>query len=154
MKRLLWLGLLFTSISWLFFIPIFTTPDWKMGIFFLIIGILCNILALWKNKPLQIHKKYLILLIPLILSILIINYPYNIGMIVLTIGVLLHGIKNQLLRCKKANALIAGISLTGIVLTIQTALFPFYTIFVSHVHRVDFLSPIVSIIGNLSLIHI
>ena len=131
MKRLLWLGLLFTSISWLFFIPIFTTPDWKMGIFFLIIGILCNILALWKNKPLQIHKKYLILLILLILSILIINYPYNIGMIVLTIGVLLHGIKNQLLRCKKANALIAGISLTGIVLIIQTVLFPFYTIFIS-----------------------
>ncbi len=146
-KRLLWLGLLFISTSWLFFIPIFTIPDWKIGTFFLAVGIICNILAFWKNRPKQINKKYLILLIPLLISILIINYPYNIGPIVLTIGLLLYAITNQL-KIEKANAMIAGISLTGIVLTIQTALLPFYSIFVSHGHRIDILSPVVSIFGN------
>ncbi|MCK5261576.1 MAG: hypothetical protein KAJ44_05305, partial [Thermoplasmatales archaeon] len=148
MKRLLWLGLLFISASWLFFIPIFTTPDWKTGTFFLIIGIICNILAFWKNKPKQINKKYLILLVPLLISILIINYPYNIGPIVLTIGLLIYAITNQL-KNQKANVMIAGISLTGITLTIQTALLPFYSIFVPHGHRIDILSPVVSIFGNL-----
>ncbi len=147
-KRLLWLGLLFISSSWLFFIPIFTTPDWKIGIFFLAVGILCNILAFWKNKPKQISKKYPILIIPLSISILIINYPYNIGLIILTIGFLICAITNQL-KYEKANVIITGISLTGITLTIQTALFPFYGIFVSHGHRIDILSPVVSIFGNL-----
>ena len=147
-KRLLWLGLLFISSSWLFFIPIFTNPDWKLGICFLAVGILCNILAFWKNKPEQISKKYLILIIPLSISILIINYPYNIGLIILTIGFLICAITNQL-KYEKANVIITGISLTGITLTIQTALFPFYSIFVSHGHRIDILSPVVSIFGNL-----
>ena len=147
-KRLLWLGLLFISSSWLFFIPIFTNPDWKLGICFLAVGILCNILAFWKNKPEQISKKYLILIIPLSISILIINYPYNIGLIILTIGFLICAITNQL-KYEKANVIITGISLTGITLTIQTALLPFYSIFVSHGHRIDILSPVVSIFGNL-----
>ena len=105
-----------------------------MGVFFLAIGILCNTLGLWKNKSKQIDKKYLIILIPLLISILIINYPYNIGLIVLTIGLLLYAIMNHLLKYEKANTVITGISFTGIILIIQTALFPFYTIFVSHGH--------------------
>ena len=112
------------------------------------VGILCNILAFWKNKPKQISKKYPILIIPLSISILIINYPYNIGLIILTIGFLICVITNQL-KYEKANVIITGISLTGITLTIQTALLPFYSIFVSHGHRIDILSPVVSIFGNL-----
>ncbi|EMR75303.1 hypothetical protein MBGDF03_01113, partial [Thermoplasmatales archaeon SCGC AB-540-F20] len=102
-----------------------------------------------ENKPKQISKKYPILIIPLSISILIINYPYNIGLIILTIGFLICAITNQLKIMKKANVIITGISLTGITLTIQTALFPFYSIFVSHGHRIDILSPVVSIFGNL-----
>ncbi|UCD12922.1 MAG: hypothetical protein JSW60_04975 [Thermoplasmatales archaeon] len=148
MKRLLWLGLLFISSSWLFFIPIFTSTEWKTGVFFLTIGILCNIIALRKDKPKQIDKKHLVLLIPLVLSILIINYPYNIGLIVLAIGLLVYAVTNQL-KYEKTHAVIAGISLSGVIFTIQTALFPFYSIIVSHGHRIDILSPIVSSVGNL-----
>jgi hypothetical protein len=112
------------------------------------IGIICNILAFWNNKSKQISRKYLILIIPLLISILFINYPYNIGLIILLIGFFICSVTNQL-KYEKVNVLIVGILLTGIILTIQTALFPFYSIFVTHGHRIDILSPIVSIFGNL-----
>ena len=147
MKRLLWIGLAFLSISWLFFIPIFTTPETNTGIFFLILGILCNILALWKHDFKKFDNRFLVLVIPILISIFFINYPYNIGLIILTVGLLFYVITNQL-KYKKIQVLSAGISFSGIILIIQTAIFPFYSIFVSHYHRIDILSPIVSIIGN------
>ncbi len=148
MKRLLWLGLLFLSISWLFFIPIFTIPEANTGIFFLILGILCNILALWKNDYGKFDNRYLVLIIPILISIFFIHFPYNIGLIILVIGLLFYTITNQL-KNKKIQVISAGVSFSGIILIIQTAIFPFYSIFVSHFHRIDILSPIVSIIGNL-----
>jgi len=149
MKRLLWLGLVFLSISWLFFVPIFTLPDYTMGFIFLIIGIVCNILAFWKHEFKKAEKKYLLVVIPLLLSLLIIPLPYSLGAIILTIGILIYGAKTYLLKQEKANWIVIGISLSGIILTIQTFLLPLYSIFVSHGHRVDALSPIVSSVGSL-----
>jgi len=146
MKRLLWLGLLFISTSWLFFIPIFTVPDWTMGIVFLSLGLLFNIVGLWKQKPIEIHEKYFVFLIPLIISLIVIPYPYNVGVFVLTIGLLLYAITH---RFEKANFVATGMFLSGLILTFQTALFLVYTIIVSHVHRIDFFSPVASFVGNL-----
>ena len=149
MKQLLWLGLFFTSASWLFFIPIFTVSDPKIGIFLILLGILCNTFSFWKNKPIHIHKKYLIFLIPLLISLLIIDYPYNTGLVVLILGFFLATVSNQLLHRGKVYAAAMGITLAGIILIIQTALFPFYTLFVSHGHRIDILSPVISFFGGL-----
>ncbi len=148
MKRLLWLGIFFNSASLLYFIPIFTIPDWKLGLLLLMLGTIFNILAFWDNKIKQINKKYLFLLIPLLISLFIITYPYNIGLIILTIILLLFAIAYKF-NYEKTNVLIFGLSLTGITLIIQTAMLPLYSIFVSHGHRIDILSPIVSIFGNL-----
>ena len=148
MKRLLWLGIFFNSVSLLFFIPVFTTPDWKLGLFLIILGMIFNILSFRNYKIKQINKKYLFLLIPLFISLFIITYPYNIGLIALTVALLLFAIAYKL-NFKKTNVVIFGLSLTGITLTIQTAMLPLYSIFVSHGHRIDILSPIVSIFGNL-----
>lgn len=149
MKRLLWLGLFFLSISWLFSLPIFTTPQPIYSILFLVLGVLCNILSFWKSGSIQIDKRYLVFLIPLIFSILIINYPYNIGLIILTLGIFLPFATNRLLNCSKTCAAAKGMILSGIILSIQTAFLPLYSIFVSHGHRVDALSIPVSFFGNL-----
>jgi len=148
-KRLLWPGLIFLSTSWLFFIPIFTLPDYNLGLIFLIIGIICNVFAFWKNHFEKIDKKYFIILIPLLISILIIPFPYNIGPIILTIGALLYTIKIYLFKSEKANWIPLGISLSGVILTLQTLFLPFYSIFAAHNHRVDVFSPIVSSLSGL-----
>lgn len=148
MKRLLWLGILFTSTSWLFFNKIFTIPEPQYGYLFLALGILCNIAALLKNPFQKIDKKYFVALIPLIISTIIINSPYNISLIILVIGLVIYAITNQL-KYKKIQILGLGTTLTGIILVIQTAIFPIYSIVTSHGHRIDILSPIVSIVGNI-----
>ena len=51
MKRFLWLGILFLSASWLFFIPQFTIPDAIIGTLFVILGILCMIGGIWRTVP-------------------------------------------------------------------------------------------------------
>lgn len=147
-KLLLWPGLLFLSFSWLHIIPIFEKPDYITALFFLVIGMIFNIASFWGEKPGKIDKKYLIILFPLAFFILVVPFPYNLGGIVLTMAILLYGFKNFVLKKEKGNGVLFGISLSGIILIIQTLFHPLYTIFVSHGHRIDFLSPIVSIIGN------
>lgn len=150
MKRFFWLGLLFLSTSWLFFIPQFTTPDIMLGIIVLILGLLCMIGGIWRIVPKYIDKKYVFLVVPLILALLIVPYPYNIGLVVLTIGLLLIPEFNKV---KTAQAIPLGITLSGVVLLLQTAVFPLYMVFASHGHRVDILSPIISSVGSLFGLH-
>ena len=149
MKRFLWLGLIFLSISWLFFIPIFNEPDWTIGMIFLILGIIFNILGFWKDNCKEIDRKYSVIIIPLFLSILVIPLPYSLGLIVLTIGIILYMLKSLTFKSEKANQFFLGMSFSGLILTLQMLLFPLYSIIVSHGHRVDFLSSIVSFFGNL-----
>ena len=65
MRRLLWPSLLFLSISWLFFIPIFNDPDHITGLIFLIMGIIFLTIGLlnrnkWKEqKPLTEKQRKL-----------------------------------------------------------------------------------------------
>jgi hypothetical protein len=150
MKQLLWLGLLFLSASWLFFIPQFTIPDAILGVLFVILGVLCMIGGVWRTVPQHLDTKYLLLLIPLILALIIVPYPYNLGLVVLTIGLLLSVVFNKV---KTAQAIPLGIALAGVVLLLQTAMFPLYMIFVSHGHRIDLLSPVISLVGNLFGLH-
>ena len=148
MKRLLWLGLLFLSTSWLFFIPIFISSDFIVGLFILIVGIIFITLAFWKDHFEKINKKYLIILIPLLIFIFVIPFPYSLGSIILTVGVLFYCVKIYVLKNEKANWIPLGISLSGVILIVQTLFFPFYFIFSSHNHRVDVLSPVVSSFGG------
>jgi hypothetical protein len=149
MKSILWLGLLLTSSSWLYFIPIFNSPDEKIGILLLILGTICNIIGFWKSKTIYFKERYLILFIPLILSIYIVPYPFNIGIILFTIGFAFSALFRRISLDEKFNMIFKGISLTGFILIVHAAFFPLYQIFVSHGHRADIFSPIISHLGNL-----
>jgi len=149
MKRLLWLGLLFLSTSWLFFVQIFMVPDYNMGLIFLILGIIFSTLAFWKHDFKKLDKKYLLLLIPLLISLIFVPLPFSLGPILLTVGVLLYGLKNYIFKIENANWLFLGISFSGIVLTVQSLFLPIYSTFVAHGHRVDLLSPFTSSTSNI-----
>ena len=150
MRRFLWLGVFLLSMSWLFFISQFTLPDPLIGFVLLILGILCMILGVSHEKITRINRKILLLLIPLVLSFFIVQFPYNLGIIVLTIGLLFLFLMS---RYQRFTPVCLGTSLAGIVLLFQTALFPFYVLFTSHGHRVDILSPLISTLGNILGLH-
>ena len=150
MKRFLWLGILFLSASWLFFIPQFATPDLVAGSLCVIAGILCIIggIRSWVKK--QVEIRYTILLIPLLIALFVVSFPYNLGLIVLVIGLLIS------LFCYKSERIQGvplGISLAGVLLLLQTMVFPLYVSFISHGHRIDILSPVVSSLANLLGFH-
>jgi hypothetical protein len=150
MRRFLWLGLLFLSASWLFFIPQFTIPDTLIGGLFITIGVLCTIAGVSRDVPLQIDNKYALLLFPLLLALLVVPFPYNIGFLLLSFGLLLAVL---CYRLKRAQAVPISIILAGIILLLQTAIFPFYMIFISHGHHIDLLSPIISWVGGVFGLH-
>ena len=150
MKRFLWLGILFLSASWLFFVPQFTIPDFFIGTVFVIIGILCMIGGIWRSVIIPVDITYGFLLIPLIPALILIQFPYNLGLLVLTIGLLLHVL---VYKQKNIRVIPLGIAFSGVVLLIQTIVFPLYITFISHGHRIDLFSPVVSPLANLLGMH-
>lgn len=148
MKRLIWLGLLFLSTSWLFFMPIFEIPNYMLGLVFLSIGVIIFTISFWEQKFVKVDKKFLIILLPLLLSIYILPMPYIIGPIILMMASLLF-VFLHIFKKEKINSAIMGIYFSGVILSIQTFFFPVYSIFVSHGHRIDILSEIISSISGL-----
>lgn len=147
MKKLLWIGLLFLSMSLLFFIPIFNIPDYIIGIAFLAAGIIINTIGFWKHEFKKINLRYLLLIIPLLICIFIVPFPYSLGPIVITIAALIY-ICLHFLGKQNLNWITLGVGFSGFVISVQTLFLPVYTIFVTHGHRVDILSPVVSWIAN------
>jgi len=156
MKKYLWLGLTFLSLSWLFIIPIFATPDLIKFFILFLLGIIFNILSFeekevsWKNEIKEFNKKYLLVLIPFIFSIFVIPLPYIIGPVLIVIAMLLgiaifyfKSFKEQITKIS------LGIGISGLILTIQAFFIPIYVIISSHIHRADFLSGCISSICNL-----
>ena len=85
----------------------------------------------------------------MLISLYIIPFPFNLGPLVLTVGMLLFALNKIIMKEKLPNWAFFGISFSGIVLTVQTLFLPIYSIFVSHGHRFDFLSPFASSTGGL-----
>lgn len=150
MRRFLWLGLLFLSTSWLFFIPESNPPDGMKGLLFLLLGISCMCGGMVGNASSSVDKKYMLLVIPLALALLVIPYPYNLGVAVLSIGLLLIPLTST---TKKLRAIPLGIILSGVILTIHAGVLPLYAVFTSHGHRIDLLSPLMSFLGSFIGLH-
>jgi len=145
MKRALWLGVLFLSASWLFLIPQFTIPDVFIGVFFLSIGTLCIIGGLSRLPHIQCDVRYTLLVFPIAFALCFVPFPYNLGLIVLGIGLLAFMLSY---KWKVVQTAALGILLSGILLLLQTIVFPFYVFVVSHGHRVDLLTPLISSLAN------
>ncbi len=148
MRRILWLGILLLSASWLFLIPQFVPPNLPAGFLCIIFGVLCFIIGISSDVKKQTDIRYLLLIIPLITALLFVPFPYNIGLIILSLGLLSSIV---FYRFERLQAIPLGISLAGALLLLQTLTFPFYVSFISHGHRLDFLSsgiaPLMNFLG-------
>ena len=149
MNKSIWFGLIFLSISWIFLIPIFLPTDPSLGIYFIIIACICNILAFYNTKKVDINKKYFLFYIPLIFVLFILPFPFNISIIILLFGGIIYFILKYILHLEKFYLISYGITFTGIIFLFQTAMFPLFTLLSTHFHRVDFLSYPISFLSNL-----
>jgi uncharacterized membrane protein len=146
MKRLIWLGIVILSCSWLFSTNFFGQPNYLNTIIISAIGTVFVIFSMYSRDKFTVHKKYLFLTPLLFIPATIIDYPYNVGFIVLLIGILFYFIS---LNVKKLGFISVGIILSGIVLTVQSAFMPLYIILASHYHRIDIVSPVAAFLCRL-----
>ena len=146
MKRLFWLGIVILSCSWLFSTNFFNRPDVLSSIIAVVIGLLFIVLSTYTKGKFIIDKRYLILFPFLFIPTVLLDYPYNIGFIVILCGVLVYLIS---LKIKKLNFVSLGLILGGAILSLQSAFLPLYILLGSHYHRVDWLSPVASFLCNL-----
>jgi hypothetical protein len=150
LKRLLWLGVFFLSASWCFFIPEFTTPDFVAGTCCLVLGILCSIGGISRYVQHQPDVRFTLLLVPLTVVLAFVPFPYNLGIVILMIGLLISLFSSKFIRFQ---AIPGGLSFAGVLLILQMMIFPFYVSFISHGHRVDILSQVISPLANILGFH-
>ncbi len=149
MKWLSWIGLLLVSSSWLFYLPIFKPEDFVLGSFILLLGLIFNIIAFRKKDIKIVDKRYLIFTIPLLLSLLVIPFPFSIGPLTILLGLVVLGISLKSFSLNRLYQLWPGIFFTGLILTIQTFVFPLYVKIGARFHGSEILASFTNFFGNL-----
>jgi len=145
MRRWLWLGVFFLSASWLFLLGEFVPADWLVGGGLLGLGVVFTVIGAWRSSPYSVPAQ-LLLVVPVGFAAAIITVPYNLGAVVLAVGLLVAELgRRQRLLSRAA----CGVCLAGSLLLLQAGVLVLYAVWVSHGHRVDLLSPVVSGGANL-----
>ncbi|MCD6468176.1 MAG: hypothetical protein J7L32_02550, partial [Thermoplasmata archaeon] len=149
MKRLIWFGLLFFSLGWSFLLPFFYPVDYTLGIASMVVGLLFMLAGAKDFSPIvrRFDKRYTILLIPLVISLFFIGFPFNIGIVILVAAIALYALFDRL-RVKHVFIPL-GLILSGIVLSVQAALIPFYEMVASRYHDCSAISPLMAGLINL-----
>ena len=137
--RIIWLGLLLLSGSWLLLVPVFTPPHWA-GFLLLAAGVILNTIALRGTSISQIDRKYLFAAAPLLISILVVPFPHSLGLIFLLSG-LLVAIFGSFYR--RVSWIGLGLLLTGLILAVQSLFYPLYSVLASRHYSLSGLSTIV-----------
>ena len=149
MRWLLWLGVLFLSTSWLFLVPVLTPPDITLGLVFLALGIVCNIVGLRTKDIPMVHRKYLLFLIPLVISLFFIPFPFSLGVLVFVIGLLLAGVSGKAPKYWVVYQLWPGMFFSSLVLLLQSFMFPVFVKIGARAHGSDLLASFAAWLGEL-----
>ena len=141
--RLLWLGLICTAVSWLYLLPTFTPTKDFLKNFPCIFGLLCSIILLsipfrkTTNRDSPLKNAFFV--IPFVLFSLIVAFPYNLGILLLLVGLLINLACN---KWKNLAAISAGFLLTGFILFVQGACIPIYYVLAARYHEIKILNQI------------
>ncbi|MEW6455660.1 MAG: hypothetical protein AB1410_02940 [Acidobacteriota bacterium] len=145
MKKI-WIGLYSISMMWILLLPIFTPKNWIYFIF-LFFGLTIAIWAFWNFEIEKINYSLYIFLIPVLIFILFIPYPFNLGGIFLLFGGIFSIFHK---KYKISHPISLGFFMQGLILLIQTLVHPFYIYFASRYHGIDLLNPFFSFLGRIS----
>ena len=145
MKRasLLWISTVPLAGFWLFSLGLYNQNIIKeTAAIYVAIGIAIATIALWK-QDFKTEGQYILLAIPMAISSLIIPFPYKIGPLLLTIGILWTNIPSQ-------NALFKGFIACGLLLILQNIILIFYFIFIPIHHNAYFPSIVLYMLMKLT----
>jgi len=145
MKKIWW-GIFSLSMMWLFLLPIFTPFHWSY-INLLILGLCFNIWAFWDFTINKVSPFLYLLFIPLIIFIWLIPFPFDLGAILLLLGVLFLFIVH---KHKILSPISLGFITSGLIILVQTLILPFFSHFAARYHRIDILNPLFSFLGKIA----
>ncbi|MDI6735418.1 MAG: hypothetical protein QME42_04355 [bacterium] len=132
----IWLSLILVSISWLFSLHLYTHPDYYWT--FILIGLAIILSSLYFRKE-QVEFKntrYLFCTIPLFIASIILPFPYNLGVILLTLSLLL-------LPLPRFHPLFFSLLLIGQILIIQGLIVYPYMCWTAKFQQCDLLTPLI-----------
>jgi len=118
---LIWTGLLFLSSSWYALLPVFRPENFTMGVILITLGTIMITIGFFQKleKTNQNWKVKLFLLLPSLLALLLLPFPYRIGALLVS-GSLLSSI------ILYHSSIPGGILISGLIYIFQTLLIPFF----------------------------
>jgi len=116
----IWLALLSLVVGWLGIAPIYTPPHWS-AVFFFVMAVALFIGPFRQTDIAPLPRKYLGLLLPLGLSIILIPWPYNVGSVLLAVSLLIMTAGERSLWLRR-GAVALGAS--GLVMLLESAVQP------------------------------
>jgi len=144
MKQLLWIALIPLTAFWLSSVDVYgTDPSIVLGISSLLMATAISILAFWKADAL-FNKNYGIILLPLILSCWAIPYPYNAGLIICALGLLVA------LMAPRLQMIWLGSIFSGAVLILDSFMLSVYYILAPNYHFATSLASGIAYLLNLT----
>jgi len=130
--------------SWLFLLPDFSVPNYFFAGFLLVLGGVLAIMGMVSVKPRHVSGWYVLFVVPGLIGFFVVPFPFNSGFIFVVAGVVFVVVKWWRPVVYSSGVVAAGLFVSGGVLIAQALVYPFYLVFISHVHRADVLSPIVA----------
>lgn len=135
----LWPALFLLSTGWLFLLPVFTRPNYWAASALILCGVALSVLAVRRTHIEKLDRRYAVFAIPLTISAIFIPFPYNLGAALLAIGIAMGCVE------RRTVFIGLGLAFSGIILTVQTAVLPFYYAFAARYHSAGAASPIANL---------
>ncbi|MBU1941083.1 MAG: hypothetical protein KKC68_04860 [Candidatus Thermoplasmatota archaeon] len=132
------------AVGWLFFLPVFVKPDYGVGLFCFSVGFVVMVWGMHTVRPLHLSRWLLVIGASAVVAGLVVPFPFNIGCLVLLMGVGFGVVKSFFSEGYLSGVLASGLLMAGGVLVVQAVGFWIYSVVVSLGHRVDVLSGVVS----------
>jgi hypothetical protein len=144
MKRILWLSLMPLTAFWLFAVNIYgLSSNTALALISILLSIMISIIGFWGSDAI-LDKKFSVLLAPLAVSCVVIPYPYNAGMTICILALLLS------LLAPKYKPIWLGALFTGIILSMNTIAISIYYLFAPNYHQAGWLSLILAPLSSLT----
>jgi hypothetical protein len=165
----IWFAVLFLSLSWYPLTNVYepTNIHYHPPVWFSIVAIAASLIFVFfarsrSNRGVgesakggslvkdiaDVPWKIVSLFVASLLFVIVIPFPYNISAIFLLVS-LLFAVVNLKVSHRHISAASDSFFVCGLILAVQSALLPFFFLFASHFHRVDFIGAPLSFLLNL-----
>ena len=143
MKQVLWFALMPLTAFWVYSLDIYSSStDQNLAIVSIFAGVIISIIGLLKEEA-AMCRNCALMALPAGIACVFIPYPYNAGLIVITLAFLIFLFKPD------SKSLWLGMLSGGIILSIQALILSIYFILAPSFHSLASLSPVISFILRL-----